>query len=61
MKSLPRVEKLALVLRNPEDIAIIEGLPETNIDDIFEPTRRANVSRRRRQLIERIGPTNPNL
>lgn len=52
---------LALVLRNPEDIAIIEGLPETNIDDIFEPARRANVSRRRRQLIERIGPTNPNL
>ena len=36
-------------------------MSETNIDDIFEPTRRANVSRRRRQLIERIGPTNPNL
>jgi pilus assembly protein CpaB len=46
---------LSLVLRNPEDIAILEGLPETNIDDIFEPARRAQVSRRRRQLIERIG------
>jgi pilus assembly protein CpaB len=51
---------LTLVLRNPEDIAIIEGVPETNIEDIFEPTRRANVSRRRRQVIERIGPQNPN-
>lgn len=46
---------LTLVLRNPEDIAILEGVPETNIDDIFEPTRRAQVSRRRRQIIERIG------
>lgn len=52
---------LTLVLRNPEDIAILEGVPETNIEDIFEPTRRANVSRRRRQVIERIGPQNPNL
>lgn len=51
---------LTLVLRNPEDIAILEGVPETNIEDIFEPTRRANVSRRRRQVIERIGPQNPN-
>lgn len=52
---------LTLVLRNPEDIAILEGVPETNIEDIFEPTRRANVSRRRRQVIERIGSQNPNL
>ncbi len=51
---------LSLVLRNPEDIAIIEGLPETSIDDIFEPTRRAQVSRRRRQLIERITPSGAN-
>ena len=51
---------LTLVLRNPEDIAILEGVPETNIEDIFEPTRRANVSRRRRQVIERIGPQNSN-
>ena len=50
---------LTLVLRNPEDIAILEGVPETNIEDIFEPTRRANVSRRRRQVIERIGSQNP--
>jgi pilus assembly protein CpaB len=52
---------LTLVLRNPEDIAILEGVPETNIEDIFEPARRANVSRRRRQVIERIGPQNPSL
>lgn len=52
---------LTLVLRNPEDIAILEGVPETNIEDIFEPTRRANVSRRRRQVIERIGSQAPTL
>lgn len=52
---------LTLVLRNPEDIAILEGVPETNIEDIFEPTRRANVSRRRRQVIERIGSQAPSL
>jgi pilus assembly protein CpaB len=49
---------LQLVLRNPEDIAIIEGVPETNIEDIFEPVRRQQISRRRRQLIERIAPQN---
>lgn len=47
---------LGLVLRNPDDIAVMEGLPETSIDDIFEPTRRARIQRRRRQIIERIGP-----
>jgi hypothetical protein len=51
---------LTLVLRNPEDIAIIENVPETGIDDIFEPVRRQQISRRRRQIIERIGPSNPN-
>ncbi|MFO0603146.1 MAG: Flp pilus assembly protein CpaB [Polyangiales bacterium] len=50
---------LTLVLRNPEDIAIIENVPETGIDDIFEPVRRQQISRRRRQIIERIGPSNP--
>ncbi len=52
---------LTLVLRNSEDIAIIENVPETSIDDIFEPARRQAASRRRRQIIERIGPANPNL
>ena len=52
---------LTLVLRNPEDIAILEGVPETNIEYIFEPTLRANVSRRRRQVIERIGSQAPTL
>ncbi|MBI5512398.1 MAG: Flp pilus assembly protein CpaB [Deltaproteobacteria bacterium] len=48
---------LVMVLRNPEDIAIIEGLPETNIDDIFVPARREIAQRRRVQIIERIGPS----
>ncbi|MFO0649856.1 MAG: Flp pilus assembly protein CpaB [Polyangiales bacterium] len=52
---------LTLVLRNPEDIAIIENVPETGIDDIFEPVRRQQISRRRRQIIERIGPSNTQL
>lgn len=52
---------LQLMLRNPDDIAIIENVPATDINDIFEPTRHAQISRRRRQIIERIGPSGPRL
>lgn len=50
---------LQLMLRNPDDITIIENVPATDINDIFEPTRHAQISRRRRQIIERIGPSGP--
>jgi len=32
--------RLTLLLRHPDDIAVIEGLPETTTDDIIEPERR---------------------
>jgi pilus assembly protein CpaB len=32
--------RLTLLLRHPDDITVIEGLPETTTDDIIEPERR---------------------
>lgn len=40
--------QLTLILRNPDDIAIIDGLPETSARDILEPERRAVLLRRER-------------
>jgi len=37
---------LTLVLRNPDDIAILDGLPETTQGDILEPEQRARLLRR---------------
>lgn len=39
---------LSLTLRNPDDIAILDGLPETTREDILEPQRRARLLRRER-------------
>jgi pilus assembly protein CpaB len=45
--------ELTLVLRNPDDIRIAEGLPETTMADIVQPARRARVQKSR--------PTTPEL
>ncbi len=37
---------ITLTLRNPDDIAILDGLPETTRSDILEPERRARLLRR---------------
>jgi len=36
--------RLSLILRNPEDIAIIEGLPETGINDVLQARGRAHAA-----------------
>jgi pilus assembly protein CpaB len=36
--------RLTLVLRNPDDIAILKDLPETTVDDILEAERKARSS-----------------
>jgi pilus assembly protein CpaB len=50
--------ELTLILRNPDDIAILDGLPETSARDILEPERRATLLRRERPAaapeIERV-------
>ncbi|HEU5055657.1 MAG TPA: RcpC/CpaB family pilus assembly protein, partial [Kofleriaceae bacterium] len=33
--------RLTLVLRNPDDIAVLKDLPETTVDDILEAERKA--------------------
>lgn len=38
--------RLTLVLRNPEDIALVENAPETTTADIIEPERRQQIQRR---------------
>ena len=37
--------ELSLVLRHPDDIALLEGLPETTDADILEPARRERIRR----------------
>jgi pilus assembly protein CpaB len=44
--------RLTLVLRNPDDIAVVENAPETTTADIIEPERRARVQRRAPQTPE---------
>ena len=39
--------RLSLVMRNPDDIAVLEGLPETTSEDIIEVERRTRIQRRR--------------
>jgi pilus assembly protein CpaB len=38
--------RLSLTLRNPDDISVLHGLPETTMSDIVEPARRDRVQRR---------------
>lgn len=40
---------LTLVLRNPDDIAVVENAPETTTDDIIERERRQRIQRRQPQ------------
>ena len=47
---------LTLTLRNPDDIQILEGLPETTRNDIIEPANRVRLWRR--ESAEE-GPTAP--
>lgn len=50
---------LRLVLRNPEDVAILDGLPDTTDPDLIEAQRRAKRQVRHQPtvtMIERIGP-----
>jgi pilus assembly protein CpaB len=46
--------RLTLLLRHPDDITVIEGLPETTTDDIIEPERREQ-----RQVSRPRPPTPP--
>jgi len=46
--------RLTLLLRHPDDITVIEGLPETTTDDIIEPERREQ-----RQVSRPRAPTPP--
>jgi len=52
--------ELTLVLRNPDDIRIAEGLPETTMEDIVQPQRRARVQRTRPQNQDQT-PTPPDI
>jgi pilus assembly protein CpaB len=45
--------RLTLLLRHPDDITVIEGLPETTTDDIIEPVRRET----RQRTVPRPPPT----
>lgn len=52
--------RLALILRNPDDIEVLEGLPDTSTADIIEPERRARVQRSRpRTEPTPTGPSGP--
>lgn len=44
--------RLTLLLRHPDDITVIEGLPETTTDDIIEPERRET----RQRTVPRAAP-----
>ena len=52
-----------LVLRNPDDVAIIEGVPETTDGDLIEPEVRAERNRARPtpqvETIEHVGSRRP--
>lgn len=48
--------RLTLVLRNPDDIEVLEDLPETSTADIIEPARRERVQRSRPRTEEPAAP-----
>jgi len=43
---------MTLVLRNPDDIATVEGLPETTVGTIMEPAAKKRLRRRRSRPVE---------
>lgn len=43
---------MTLVLRNPDDIATVEGLPETTVGSIMEPAAKKRLRRRRTHPVE---------
>lgn len=43
---------LTLVLRNPNDIEVVENAPDTTTEDIIEPERRERIVRRRPPTVE---------
>jgi hypothetical protein len=48
--------KIRLVLRNPDDVAVVEAAPETTIADLVELERRERLQRR---PLPRTAPTTP--
>ncbi len=51
--------RLTLLLRHPDDIEVIEGLPETTTDDIITPERREERQRTRPRASTPTTPTTP--
>lgn len=49
--------RLSLIMRNPDDIAVLEGLPETTTADIIEVERREAIVRSRPRTPEAPPPT----
>ncbi|MCS6799512.1 MAG: Flp pilus assembly protein CpaB [Myxococcota bacterium] len=52
--------RITLSLRNPDDIAVVEALPETTRNDLLEPERRARLQRREPSR-EPTSPVQPQL
>lgn len=48
--------ELTLILRNPDDIAMLEGLPETSAADIEQSDRRAKIIRREAPVAAPVAP-----
>ena len=53
--------RLTLVLRNPDDIQVVDGLPETTTADIIEPERRQRVQRARPHTADATTTDQPRL
>lgn len=51
--------KISLALRNPDDIAVLEGLPEATPADIFQADKRATLQRRDRPAQTAPTPIKP--
>lgn len=49
--------RLSLIMRNPDDIAVLDGLPETTTADIIEVERREAIVRSRPRTPEAPPPT----
>lgn len=58
--------RLSLILRNPDDIAVVEGLPETGMNDLIQARGRAHAQAQRTEQqqprqIEVIRSSNPSV
>lgn len=51
--------RMTLIMRNPEDIAVLDGLGETTTADIIEEERRAAIVRSRPRTPPPAAPTGP--